>query len=344
MTQLPDGSGWSVTASSNGCTLTWNVDKNATTLFGSSVPSCGSADATTPIQFRPVIFWFFTYQPSAAGSATFCWPTISLWDVAVEVDLATGNLTKVTPIQPFSQSYSNFSSLSANVTGEPLNGRAYNGIEFGIADPNRFILARRNATQLQMPAAVFQSAQNSPEGVIAVFATNRFTQLATEVYTTYLKLIAKTVYFLPSSEPMTVRVTSSRKRLFLSNWAVHLLSAAMFLLAITATLLHRFHWLDRQSLRLAHEPGTIASAMTIGAQTNIASLLDGQQREEDIMKVLRDKKFRINPRTMKIVMEGEVGYDEAHSADPRRTVFGNLVSRRLSGRMSRNFSAAAKTP
>lgn len=119
----------------------------------------------------------------------------------------------------------------------------------------------------------------------------------------------------------------------------------MFLLAFAGALLHRLHWIDRQNLRLAHEPGTIASAMTIGAQTNIASLLDGQQREEDIMKVLRDKKFRINPRTMKIVMEGEDGYDQAASADPRRSVFGNLgIPRRLSARMSRPMSGAPNIP
>jgi hypothetical protein len=128
-----------------------------------------------------------SYQPSVAGSATFCSPTISLWDVAVEVDLASGNLTQVTPIQPFT-AYSNFSSLSANVTGAPLNGRAYNGIEFGLTNPDRFVLARRDATQLQMPAAVFQSAESSPEGLVAVFSTNRFSQLATQVYVSWFVL------------------------------------------------------------------------------------------------------------------------------------------------------------
>ena len=60
--------------------------------------------------------------------------------------------------------------------------RAYNGIEFNLTNPNRFILARRNATQLQMPAAVFQSAGQSPGGLDAAFNSNKFTDLATEVY------------------------------------------------------------------------------------------------------------------------------------------------------------------
>jgi hypothetical protein len=58
---------------------------------------------------------------------------------------------------------------------------------------------------------------------------------------------------------------------------------------------------------LAHEPGTIASAVSFGARTNVASLLDGRQKTEEIESALREKKFRFDPVTMKIVMDGEDG-------------------------------------
>ena len=146
-----------------------------------------------------MIFWFFTYvylaavllspidhnafryNPSPKSSATFCFPSFSLWEVNVNVDLASGNLTKVTELRPFSAS-SNFSSLSANVTGPPLNGRAYNGVRFNLTNPNQFILARENATQLQLPASVYQAAVQSPEGVSGSFDNNHYTALSTQVY------------------------------------------------------------------------------------------------------------------------------------------------------------------
>jgi hypothetical protein len=145
------------------------------------------AYASTPLQFLPVIFWFFTYQPTPSASATFCFPTIELFDVSVNVDLASGNLTQVTELGPFTGS-SNFSSLSSNITGAPLNGQAYNGIEFNLTNPDIFVLERLNATHLSLPAAVFQAAEASPEGLTAVFNTNQFVQLSTQVYVSYVNV------------------------------------------------------------------------------------------------------------------------------------------------------------
>lgn len=174
-----------------------------------------------------------SYEPSVQSSATLCYPSFTLWDVNVNIDLASKNLTQVRELRPFTTA-SDFSSLSANVTGAPLNGRAYNGIKFNLTDPDPFVLARQNATQLQMPAAVFQSAVQSPQGLEGSFSADLFVQLATQVYvcglfhsagdvhvltwylkTTYLALIAKTVYFLPTSEPVAVEVRTVRLRVFL---------------------------------------------------------------------------------------------------------------------------------
>lgn len=110
-----------------------------------------------------------------------CWPTFTLWDATVKVDLASGNITQITELQPFTSS-SNFSAYSANVTGGPLNGRAYNGIEFNLTNPDPFVIARKNATQLQMPAAVFQSAVQSPLGLAASFDGDNFEKLSNSVY------------------------------------------------------------------------------------------------------------------------------------------------------------------
>ncbi|KAF8880015.1 hypothetical protein BD779DRAFT_1550009 [Infundibulicybe gibba] len=327
--------GWNNSASFDGCSIQWSVDKNATTLFGTTIPFCST---NPPPQFSPVVFWFFTYKPTALSSATICFPSFTLWDVNVNVDLASGNLTKVTELQPFSQS-SNFSSFSANVTGPPLNGQAYNGIQFNLTNPDRFVLARQDAVQLQLPAAVYQSALNGD--IVGAFNSDLFVQLANSVYRIYLNLVAKEVYFVDAPAPLTMQVKTIRKRVWLSDTAVHLLSVAMLLLASFATIIHLFHRADRRNLHLRHEPGTIASAVSIGAQTGMGDLLAGRQRSRDISEALQDKRFRIDPETMKIVMAGEPGYEFASSPmDRRRSVFAALQG----NRSSRRFSKPPRTP
>jgi len=96
-------------------------------------------------------------------------------------DIATGNITDLSEIGPFT-SASNFSSLSANVTGFPLNGRAYNGLQFDLNDPDIFVVRRLEALQLQLPAAIFQAAVQSPDGVIGSFDPDKFVDLASRVY------------------------------------------------------------------------------------------------------------------------------------------------------------------
>jgi len=189
------------------------------------------------------------------------------------------------------------------------------------------VLARQNATQLQLPASVYQAAVQSPEGFEASFDSDRFVNLSNQVYSIYLTLIAREVYFVRPQEPppIAVQVKTVCKRLFLGETAAHLLAAAMLLLAVSATVIQIYHRGDRRRLRLKHEPGTIASAVSIGAQTGMGNLLAGMQRQKDMDEVLQDKKFRIDPTTMKIVMEGEVGYQYAHSPVTRRkSIFAAL--------------------
>ncbi|KAG6809944.1 hypothetical protein H0H92_013993 [Tricholoma furcatifolium] len=307
MTQLTDGSG---------------MENTTENLFGIDLPVCNPV--ATP-QFSPVVFWFFTYNPTPSASATLCSPSISLWDVNVSVDLATMNLTEVTELGPFSSS-SNFSSLSGNVTGAPLFGNAYNGIAFNLTNPDDFVLARENATKLQLPAAVFQAAVQSSAGLAGSFEENSFVELSSQVYVA----------------PLTMQLETFQNRVWLSSIAVHLLATAMLLLALCACIVHMLHRIDRRRLRLRHEPGTIASAVSIGAQTGMGDLLAGRQDERAIHEALSNRKFRIDPRTMKIIMEGEEGYEFAASPmEKRKSVFAALQTQ--TG-LSRRFSAWSNKP
>jgi precorrin-2 methylase len=120
-------------------------------------------------------------------------------------------------------------------------------------------------------------------------------------------------------------------RCHFSDVAVHLSATALLLLAVFGTLMHLLHRMERRDLRLAHVPGTIASAVSIGAQTNLGELLAGRQRTEDISSALRDKKFRIDVNTMQVVMEGEPGYENAATPGERRkSIFAMLQGQRKS--------------
>ena len=114
--------------------------------------------------------------------------------------------------------------------------------------------------------------------------------------------------------------------------AAHLLAIACFVLAIAGTVLHLWHRQERQVLRLAQAPGTIASAVALGGQTGVGNVLAGRLREEDMAQALQDKRFRIDTRTNKIVMEGEPGYEDAESPVDKLT-FG--LPRSLSVRAKR---------
>ncbi|KAI0058622.1 hypothetical protein BV25DRAFT_1810416, partial [Artomyces pyxidatus] len=318
----PDGSGWNNSATFNGCTFQWEVDKSSVHLFGAeTMPPCDAFNGTD-VAFAPVIFWFFTYQPKATASVTLCAPTITVQKVAVTVDLSSQNLTSVTPLSNITSGDPNFAQSAAGVLA--LNGQAYNGMNWSanqlVADP--FVNARAQAIQLQLPAAVFQNAVQSPAGLNAAFLNNAFAPLSTTVYRTYLAMLARLLYFVASDEPVTVSVQTIKKRLWLSDVAVHLLAAGMLILAFFGAVIHVLHRYDRRDLHFQHQPGTLASAAAFTAQTPMASLLDGRQRKEDITSALQNRRFRIDLRTMKVVMEGEPGYDDARSPGWRKTSFG----------------------
>lgn len=184
MSQHADAQGWTNSAVFSGCNFTWEVNKSSVHLFGAEImPDCSAFDSSDPA-FMPVIFWFFTYEPAAAASVTLCAPTIQVQNVAIAVDLGSSNLTSVTTLGNVTAGEGNFTQFAGNVTGDPLDGRAYNGLNWTrnqlVSDP--FVNARATAIQLQLPAAVFQSAEQSQEGLTAAFANNSFAELSATVY------------------------------------------------------------------------------------------------------------------------------------------------------------------
>ena len=357
MTKLSDGGSWNNSATFSGCQFSWQVNKTSVHLFGAQTMSNCTAFDTSNSSFAPAIFWFFTYSPTAMASVTMCAPQITLLNVEATVDLASTNLTRVESLGNLTAGQGPFTQYAGNVTGAPLYGQAYNGLNWTdlVSDP--FVNARAGAIQLQLPAAVFQNAVQSAEGLTAAFVNNTFSSLSATVYVSrplawagllddtfaqskYLSNLASLLYFVDAPQPMTVTVSTFQTRLFLSyvcstfrvpnrcqcedyysDVAVHLLAVGMLLLSMFGTIMHLLHRHDRRGLRLLHAPGTLASAAAFTAQTPMAELLDGRQRPEDINQALRNLRFRIDPLSMKIVTEGEPGFEEAQSPPVWRRSF-----------------------
>jgi uncharacterized membrane protein len=147
-------------------------------------------------------------------------------------------------------------------------------------------------------------------------------------------MFAKTVYFFPAVTPILVQVNSFQRRLCLrygtilayvlrycseldrfSDVAVHLLAVILIVIGVAGMFAQIFHRRSRQQLRLQHIPGTIASAISFRAGHNLVQMLTNEKDDN----ALRDALFRIDPRTMQILMEGDEGY-EAVNPNPRQSI------------------------
>lgn len=279
LTTLPGDAGWNATVIFEDCSVTWSINRNATTAFGTDILQCGATDASTAAS-RPVVFWFFRYLPQIETRAVICTPTISIYNAIINLDLISGNIVTVTTNGSFVAGSSPFSSASYNVTGPPLNGSAYNGIGFNLSTPTEVDLERQAAIQLQLPAAIFEFAEKNLPNDSIIYNSDAIVPITARVYTIYLALLAQTAYFLPTVQPMQMKVTIVIKRLWVGSVAAHLLAVILILIAVLGTFVQVAHRNERRKLNLMHPAGTIACAVSIGANANLEKLVARMDESE----------------------------------------------------------------
>ncbi|KAI9065629.1 hypothetical protein FKP32DRAFT_1610546 [Trametes sanguinea] len=285
---------WHNTALFGQCEHTWTVDSNATYLFGVSTAdfaNCGQDFASVPIQYRPVLFWFFTYSPEPTAAIVLCTPHVSGMPVSVEIDLAT-KATEVTPLQS--------SAEDANSTN--VGSFAYNGLFFDESSLDGTSLARLQGIQQQLPGAVFEAAKVNDTLLSFTFNNNGFAALAQNVYTTYLSLVAKSVYFVEDEGDILVRVGSNCKRIFLVTFAVIILCCVMSVLALGGLVLHIIHYHARKGLAIPPQLGTLSAAIWLTAQTDIAlALADDEVTRDKIEERLSGHRYFIHHESGRIL-------------------------------------------
>jgi len=320
---LPGEAGWNATVINEDCSVSWSINRNATNAFGTDILQCGPTDYSIAAS-RPVVFWFFRYEPRVESRAVICTPNISISNAFVDMDLLSGNIKTITTNGSFVAGESPYSSSAYNVTGPPLNGAAYNGIGFNFSNPTEVDIARLNAIQLQLPAAIFRVSNDTLFDESAIYNSDAIVGITARVYTTYLALFAQTAYFVPNVESLTMKVTIVIKRLWVSTVAAHVLAVILILIAALGTIVQLAHRGERKKLFLTHPAGTIACAVSVGGSAQLGQLV-ARMAESDMQK---QRQMGMNDDTV-----GGLGR--------RKSMFSPLMPRR--GTFVRRESGEPKT-
>ncbi|KIJ47063.1 hypothetical protein M422DRAFT_249379 [Sphaerobolus stellatus SS14] len=121
--------------------------------------------------------------------------------------------------------------------------------------------------------------------------------------TLYLSLIAKEIYFKAGNFTATAVTKTSLPRLFIIDLPAHILSIGLFVFAILAGFIHLRHRQIRRDVMLPFQPGTLAAAAAITANSNVSQLLGANLDEKALKEALRAKRFTMDKETGKVVME-----------------------------------------
>ncbi|KAL4247888.1 hypothetical protein ABKN59_007467 [Abortiporus biennis] len=307
-----DNQNYTITAStSDGCFksfVSFNPN-SADQQYGSSpgVPvSCG-IDPTTPEQFLPVLFWFFHTEDDGAGKAqpkaagVICKPQIDLFNIVAKIDLTNGNLTDVQIVNNY--------TTPTNVSGDPLNGRAFNGVLLDqLAGNNAFVQARATAIRSGIPGAIFRFASTSLAGTTLnqLFdSPDGFLSLTDRIYTQHLSVSAKSVYFVPSMDIVTAQKTALIERLVMDPLAGHALSVLLVCIGLIGFAIHIIHLLKRRGsrLHLTSQPGSIASSVALTAGSGLSDILKPWDDPDSMKKKLNGMRFGLDEVSGGIIVE-----------------------------------------
>ncbi|KAJ7320803.1 hypothetical protein DFH08DRAFT_970524 [Mycena albidolilacea] len=305
----PGTSNFTIDASNSaGCSGSVTFDPEATstsTQYGATaIANCGSDD----VQYQPVMFWFFHRQDDGTpqGASVFCNPTIETFNVIAEVDLNNGLPIGVTAVDE--------ATTPNNVTGDPLNGQAFNSLKFRPSN-DTFVQARAISIGASVSGAIFRFASQSPNGLQLVFDDpTGFLAITTQVFTQHLSLSAKSIYFVNASSNVVASMTCLATRLliervfsYLTAGAIpaHILAGALTLIGFSALLLHLVHLRQRRRFFLAASPGSIAHTLSLAAHAQFAHRLYPYDDDDEILRKLAGMRFGLDPRTGAIVADSD---------------------------------------
>lgn len=273
----------------------------------SVTPASTCAPSYQDLNFQPVVFWFYHLSDNGdpLGTAVFCQPSIAIFVVETTMDLNDGSMGNCIIVEPYED--------TNNVTGNPLNGEAFNGVIFD-ASNNTYIIARALAINSGIPGAIYRSASEQTGGPQSVFDDPYgFVNATTKIYTQHLSIAAQTIYFLPDNGTIPAQLTSDISRLFVETLPAHLLSVLLICIGIASLIVHTLHKRSRRNLYLTSPPGSIAAIVSLTSRSGFGELLLPYDNERRMNSNLAGLTFRLDKRTGAIVAEEDFG--EADTSD-----------------------------
>lgn len=292
------------------------------------------------ISFQPVIFWYYFQDMTTTNdpqvSAIFCQPSMKVFVIMTSMNLNNGTLGECTTLQNFTE--------PNNVTGDPLNGQVFNGVEFD-ASSNVYIAARAIAINSGLPGTVYRYASQQPGGIQSVYNDSYgWLNATSKIYAQHLAVAAQANYFGQTNTTIPALLTTDVPRLFVETLPAHLLSALMILIGITGLIVHTLHARSRRKLWLTSPPGSIAAIVSLTSRSGFGELLLPYDNEPRMRSRLTGLKFRLDQRTGAIVAEEDSGFDASDKASllGHEEVYRSSVFRTDSLSGSSRYSFKAK--
>jgi len=263
-----------------------------------NVPGCGTN--TSDVDFQTVFFWFWEQNPTNTAGV-FCASPIQLFDVSATALLSNNSLTSVVKLDNYPK--------ANNVSGSPLNGVPYNGLIFNTST-NINVQSRANSIRTSIPNTIFRMAQQSPGGLQSVFQNkNGFMNYTAQVYAQHLSLATKTNYFVPTNKTVNATLTRLVPRLYVEPLAAHVLATICISVAGAMFILHLLHFRQRRNIYLAHQPGSIGSAVALTSHSGFGQLLKPYNNTEEFSRALASLRFCLDGRTGAIIVDDSaIGY------------------------------------
>lgn len=88
--------------------------------------------------------------------------------------------------------------------------------------------------------------------------------------------------------------------------------------------IHYLHYQLRKGIKLYAQPGTIASAASITADSGLNALVKPGFTGEQLREALRGRKFMVD-NTGRVVLQDEIGLESAKGFDKRGSVYGQIM-------------------
>ncbi|KIJ47062.1 hypothetical protein M422DRAFT_249378 [Sphaerobolus stellatus SS14] len=269
---------------------------------GVDAANCNATSNPPPSTFQPAVFWAFNVPSDGQqpiGSMVFCRPQVDHFNVTTVLSLVSGALLDAFPI---SEAH-NLSTL-VNNTNDPFSALPFNGVGF-INDTDQLDTNQMVAIRTTLSSAVLQSAQGSSGGLAGSIKDHSIVNITQDLYSLYLSLIAKDLYFVPSNVTVLATTKAIFPRLFLVDIVVHFLSTVAILFSVLAVFIHRRHYAIRDDIVLPLEPGTLASAIAFTTNSDVNHLLNANVDEAKIKEILKDKRFALDRASGRVIVVGQ---------------------------------------